>query len=83
MEFLSRDGVGLTYREQGSGSPPIFFVHGWCCDHTYFAPQFEHFTTNHRVISVDLRGHGESDKPEQDGDRRTVGEYTIGLFIRK
>ena len=41
-------------------------VHGWCCDHTYFAPQFEHFVKKgRRVVAVDLRGHGRSDKPHQ------------------
>jgi pimeloyl-ACP methyl ester carboxylesterase len=30
------------------------------------APQFAHFQETHRVIAVDLRGHGQSDKPEQD-----------------
>ena len=66
MKFLSRDGVRLAYQEQGSGSPSMLFVHGWCCDHSYFAPQAEHFRANHRVITVDLRGHGASDKPDQD-----------------
>jgi len=66
MEYLTRDGVRLAYRDQGSGSPPMVFVHGWCCDHTYFAPQVEYFMVNHRVIAVDLRGHGASDKPDQD-----------------
>ena len=41
------------------------FVHGWTCNHTHFAPQIEHFATDHRVVAVDLRGHGESDAPEQ------------------
>jgi pimeloyl-ACP methyl ester carboxylesterase len=65
MQFLNRDGVQLAYLEQGSGSPPMLLVHGWTCDHTYFAPQAEYFSKHHRVISVDLRGHGASDKPEQ------------------
>jgi len=30
------------------------------------APQFAYFQRNHRVVSVDLRGHGQSEKPEQD-----------------
>ena len=66
MQFLSRDGVRLGYEEQGSGSPPMLLVHGWSCDHTHFAPQAEHFSKRHRVISVDLRGHGASDSPEQE-----------------
>jgi pimeloyl-ACP methyl ester carboxylesterase len=53
--------------------PPILFVHGWCCDHTYFAPQFERYAARgHRVVAVDLRGHGRSDKPE--------GSYAMGVF---
>jgi pimeloyl-ACP methyl ester carboxylesterase len=72
MRQLNRDGVALFYDEEGSGAPPMLFVHGWCCDHTYFAPQFEHFRRDHRCVAVDLRGHGRSDKPEQ--------EYTMSGF---
>lgn len=72
MQFINRDDTRLAYEERGSGRPPMLLVHGWCCDHTYFAPQAEHFGADHRVISVDLRGHGASDKPEQ--------EYTMAGF---
>ena len=43
MRQLELDGVALSYEEAGEGEPPVLLVHGWCCDHTYFAPQFEHF----------------------------------------
>lgn len=66
MQSLQRDGVYLCFEEAGSGAPPIVLVHGWCCDHTYFAPQFDHFARQgHRTVAVDLRGHGRSDKPRQ------------------
>jgi pimeloyl-ACP methyl ester carboxylesterase len=66
MRQLERDGMALCYEEAGEGKPPVLLVHGWCCDHTYFAPQFEHFAQRgHRVVAVDLRGHGKSDKPHQ------------------
>ena len=71
MPYLTRDGVKLYYDETGSG-PAMVFIHGWCCNRTYFAPQYEHFSKLHRVITVDLRGHGESDKPE--------GEYSLPVF---
>ena len=69
MRRLERDGVALFCDEAGGGEPPILLVHGWCGDHTYMAPQFEHFRRQHRTVAVDLRGHGRSDEPEQ--------EYTI------
>jgi pimeloyl-ACP methyl ester carboxylesterase len=72
MKALARGDVRLCYEESGTGSAPIVFVHGWCCDHSYFAPQFGYFAARHRVVSVDQRGHGESDKPVQD--------YTIEGF---
>ena len=66
MRRLRRDWVALFYNEAGGGELPLVFVHGWCCDHTYFAPQFEHFRRKHRVVAADLRGHGQSDKPHQN-----------------
>jgi pimeloyl-ACP methyl ester carboxylesterase len=67
-----RDGVRLAVLERGAGAPPILFVHGWCCDHGYFAPQIEHFARRHRVVALDQRGFGRSDQPP--------GEYTIETF---
>ena len=67
MRSVSRDGVALCYEETAGDGPPVLLVHGWCCDHSHFAPQFEHFASlGHRVVAVDLRGHGQSDKPRQD-----------------
>ena len=64
MEQLNREGVALAYEEVGLGEPPLLFVHCWCGDHTFFAGQVEHFRRSHRVVAVDLRGHGASDKPQ-------------------
>jgi pimeloyl-ACP methyl ester carboxylesterase len=65
MPRLQRAGVSLFYEEAGSGSPPVLLVHGWGCDHTFMAPQVAHFRRAHRVLAVDLRGHGQSDQPQQ------------------
>lgn len=57
------DGPALRVYERGQGGAPLFFVHGNSCDHTFFAPQIEHFGQARRVAAPDLRGHGGSDKP--------------------
>jgi pimeloyl-ACP methyl ester carboxylesterase len=38
VRSLRRDGVALFYEEAGGEDPPVLLVHGWCCDHAYFAP---------------------------------------------
>ena len=72
MSRLRRDGVALFYEEAGVGEPPMLLVHGIACDHTHLTPQLEYFSGDHRVVAVDLRGHGQSDAPQQ--------EYTIEGF---
>jgi pimeloyl-ACP methyl ester carboxylesterase len=62
-EFVSREGVRLAYDTAGTGDNPMIFVHGWSCDRSYFAPQFEHFAAAHAVATMDLRGHGDSSQP--------------------
>ena len=66
MKFQNRDGVALAYEDSNEGLSPILFVHGWGCDHSFFAPQMAFFKPRHRVVAVDLRGHGCSDAPPQN-----------------
>ncbi len=63
MPYADLDGLSLYYERAGSGRPELLFVHGWCCDHTAFRPQFEHFAQSQTVTALDLRGCGRSDRP--------------------
>jgi pimeloyl-ACP methyl ester carboxylesterase len=72
-------GVSLHFVRDGDGDPPIVFVHGWCCDHDFFQPQFDHFKARHRVVAVDLRGCGESDRPDGGYDVPTLTDDVAAL----
>jgi pimeloyl-ACP methyl ester carboxylesterase len=72
MPWLKRDNVALFHQEASGGDPPLVLVHGWGCNHAFMSNQLAAFQGHHRVIAVDLRGHGKSDKPRQ--------EYTIPAF---
>jgi len=69
---IVHNGTRLAFEDRGAGKPAFVFIHGWACDRSFFAPQTEHFSRQHRVLSLDLRGHGESDKPQ--------GPYPIAAF---
>jgi pimeloyl-ACP methyl ester carboxylesterase len=56
----SPDGVTIRYDVAGSGAPALVFVHGWSCDRTYWSHQMHAFAAHHRVVAIDLAGHGES-----------------------
>lgn len=60
-EFLRVNSANLVYYESGSGSP-ILFLHGNSSDSSTFCKMYEYFQKKNRVIAVDSRGHGKSDK---------------------
>jgi pimeloyl-ACP methyl ester carboxylesterase len=62
---LDRGGVSLAYEEVGAGDPPLVLVHGIASHRGFWAPQLQRFGADHRVVAVDLRGHGASDAPVQ------------------
>jgi pimeloyl-ACP methyl ester carboxylesterase len=68
-ESVSVAGIRLVYDTAGAGDPPMIFIHGWCCDRSFFAPQFVHFAASHAVVAMDLRGHGDSDRTEPGAGR--------------
>lgn len=69
---ISRDGVPIAYEVFGSGEPALVFVHGWSCDNRYWRAQVPAFAKKHRVVTLDLAGHGNS------GMGRSV--YTMAAF---
>lgn len=55
-------GLTVAYTDEGKGTP-VVFVHGFPLNRNMWAPQVQALSRQHRVITVDLRGHGESDAP--------------------
>ena len=68
------DGVAIHYDDQGEGELSLVFVHGWNCDRSYWNAQREFFAKSHRVVTLDLAGHGDSDQDRADWTMRAFGE---------
>ena len=69
---ISKDGTPVSYEIHGAGEPTLVFVHGWSCDARYWRAQIPYFAKGHRVVVLDLAGHGHS------GLART--RYTMAAF---
>ena len=76
MPMFDVDGVGLAYDDLGRrDGVPLVFIHGWTANRRRWDDQLGHFAGRYRVISLDLRGHGDSDL--------TPDLYTIGGLARE
>ncbi|MBN2128863.1 MAG: alpha/beta fold hydrolase [Sedimentisphaerales bacterium] len=71
---LSRDGTPVSFEVHGAGEPTLVFVHGWCCDARYWRAQIPHFAKQHRVVTLDLAGHGHSGTARSQYSMQAFGE---------
>ena len=80
-QFFDSNGVRIRYVEQGSG-PPIVLLHGYTgtLDRHFLANGiFANLAASHRVVAMDLRGHGKSGKPY---DAAAYGEEMARDVVR-
>jgi pimeloyl-ACP methyl ester esterase len=75
MPFLTHAGVSLRYDRTGAG-PAVLLIHGWTGNRTFWDRQVQALRASHTVITVDLRGHGESSRPRTG---YSVGAMTADL----
>ena len=59
--FETTDGAKIYYEDRGSGQP-ILLVHGWTCSSKFWQKNVPELATAFRIVTLDLRGHGNSSK---------------------
>lgn len=59
------DGVSIRYISAGNATDPVLLlIPGWAQTAIQWRKQISHFSAKYRVIAIDNRGFGDSDKPE-------------------
>jgi 3-oxoadipate enol-lactonase len=71
MPSIPCNNINLHYEVTGSGQP-LLFIHGLGSSARDWELQVTEFSKTYKVITFDLRGHGQSGKPP--------GPYSIALF---
>lgn len=64
--FTASDGTKIHYLVLAGNGSPVILIHGYTAnaDGKWFKSNIaQALAKNHRVIAIDARGHGESDKP--------------------
>jgi pimeloyl-ACP methyl ester carboxylesterase len=80
MPYSSANGLRIYYETYGEG-PPIVLTHANPFDHRLFTYQIARWSNFHRVISVDMRGYGRSDKPETPFTLEDMAKDTLGVCV--
>ncbi|QKF82356.1 alpha/beta fold hydrolase [Halarcobacter ebronensis] len=63
LTMKTSDNVNINYIMEGSGKP-LLLIPGWSCSLHFFDKNIPVLSKNFKVIAMDLRGHGKSDKPD-------------------
>jgi len=61
--FTTNDGVKLHYLEAGTGSA-LVMIPGWSQSAMEFKHQLAGLSDKYHVYAIDMRGHGDSEKPD-------------------
>jgi len=69
----TEDGAKIYYEDHGEGQP-ILLVHGWMCSSKFWQKNVPELATIFRVVTLDLRGHGNSSK--------ALSGHTIAQYAR-
>lgn len=64
MPYLTRDGIRLYYEDHGQGLP-VLLSHGFGASTGMWRGQIEALQRSYRLIPWDMRGHGESESPDE------------------
>lgn len=70
----SADGVHIEYRVYGAGDPAVILIHCWSCDSNYWSAQIPALKTEYTTVTLDLAGHGASERNRTNWSMSNYGE---------
>ena len=80
------EGITISCAVRGSG-PPVLMLHGYPQNHLTWRHVAPALAEDHTVVLADLRGYGDSDKPDPDTaglvySKRAMARDQVGLMRR-
>lgn len=75
----SPDSIPIRYHAVGKGDPALVFVHCGGCERGFWDGQVAHFAAEHRVVALDLAGHGQSGVGRKDWTMAAFGQDVVSV----
>lgn len=80
-KFVEANGLRLHYKEWSTKGPPLLFLHGITSSSDSWDAIAPSFVDDYRVMAFDLRGHGQSAKPDTGYSWESDYARDISTFI--
>ncbi|MCU1395583.1 MAG: alpha/beta hydrolase [Ilumatobacteraceae bacterium] len=71
---------GIAYDDHGDGDVAFLFLPGWCGPRTIFQPVIDRLGADHRTLTLDWRGHGESKPASSDFGTAELVEDALSVI---
>jgi 3-oxoadipate enol-lactonase len=79
MSSISVRGIEMAYDERGSG-PAVVLLHGYPFNRSMWREQVEALSASYRVITPDLRGHGETSASHEPATMDEMAQDVAALM---
>ncbi len=73
-KVVSADGEAIHYSYRGKGDLAVVLVHGWALDRYLWDRDVTRLAKRHRVVALDMAGHGESGRRRKQWTIASLGE---------
>jgi 3-oxoadipate enol-lactonase len=78
VPYSQSNGLRIYYEVSGAGFPFVL-VHANPFDHHLWMYQIAHFSTYFKVVAMDIRGYGRSDKPATPFSLKDMADDVLGV----
>src|SRR5258706_1824673 len=72
--------ISIAYAESGKGDTTLLLMPGWCSNRTVFNSLIPLLSKRYRVVALDWRGHGESEKMSSDFGQNELVEDALAVI---
>jgi len=81
--FANVEGARVRYIDSGGDKPPVVLIHGFASSVEAWATIIPDLIKGHRVLAMDLKGFGWTDRPEGDYSPSAQARIVLALMAQR